>query len=292
MDRRLGGPQGRSKKFPAPAGTRIIAHPASSPALYRWATRHRILMEHNGSEIYGWDFRFFLKNASQQRAYSLRSITYTTDYEWSIGRMWQQDIVPYFTIIFQNIPQENEEKLRSKWQVPGQRIQHKISRVITTECYTQDIRNVCFNNRRVWNHHHHHHRRRRRLQVLGLMACSDSEFNFSEFMKLRTFGTTPWTGDQPDVRPLPTQDRTIQKTRTHILPRAGSEPAIPVFERSKTVLALDRATTGTSTSMKYVNKLSFTNINTSSGKETTWVQLRRNETLITLSILTFTERFS
>jgi len=34
------------------------------------------------------------------------------------------------------------------------------------------------------------------------MACSDSEFNFSEFMNLWTFGRTPWMGDQPDVRNL------------------------------------------------------------------------------------------
>jgi hypothetical protein len=26
-----------------------------------------------------------------------------------------------------------------------------------------------------------------------------------------TFGRTPWTGDQPDTRPLPTQDNTTQK---------------------------------------------------------------------------------
>jgi len=38
------------------------------------------------------------------------------------------------------------------------------------------------------NHYHHHHHRRRRLQGLGLMACSDSEFNVSEFTNLWTFG--------------------------------------------------------------------------------------------------------
>jgi hypothetical protein len=59
--------------------------------------------------------------------------------------------------------------------------------------------------------YYHHHRRRRRLPGLGLMACSDSEFNFSEFMNLWTIGRTPWTGDRPDGRPLPTQDNTTQK---------------------------------------------------------------------------------
>jgi hypothetical protein len=77
--------------------------------------------------------------------------------------------------------------------------------------------------------HNHYHR----LQGLGFTARSESEFN------LRTFGRTPWTGDQPDARPLPTQDNT-----THI-PGARFEPAIPVFERSKTVRALDAAATGT-----------------------------------------------
>jgi hypothetical protein len=51
-----------------------------------------------------------------------------------------------------------------------------------------------------------------------------------------------WMGDQPDARPVPTQDNTTQKKRGYIsMPRAGFEPAIPMFERPKTVLALDRA---------------------------------------------------
>jgi hypothetical protein len=82
---------------------------------------------------------------------------------------------------------------------------------------------------------YYHRRRRRRLQGLGLMACSDSEFNFSEFMNLRTFSWTPWMGDQPNARPLPTQDNTTQyntEKRGHTsMPREGFEPAIPVFER-------------------------------------------------------------
>jgi hypothetical protein len=58
-------------------------------------------------------------------------------------------------------------------------------------------------------YHYHQQRRRRRRQGLCLMACSDSEFNFSEFMNLWTFATTPWTGNQPDAKRLPTQDNTI-----------------------------------------------------------------------------------
>jgi len=57
-------------------------------------------------------------------------------------------------------------------------------------------------------HHHHHHSS---LQGLGLMACSNSEFNFAEFMNLWTFGRTSWTGNQPNARPLPTHDNTTQK---------------------------------------------------------------------------------
>jgi hypothetical protein len=48
-------------------------------------------------------------------------------------------------------------------------------------------------------------------------ACSVSEFNFWTYESIWTFGRTPWTGDQPDARPLPTQDNTTQhrKMRTH-----------------------------------------------------------------------------
>jgi hypothetical protein len=38
-----------------------------------------------------------------------------------------------------------------------------------------------------------------------------------------TFGRTPWTGDQPDARPLPTQDNTTQKNGdTHPCPERYS----------------------------------------------------------------------
>jgi hypothetical protein len=58
-------------------------------------------------------------------------------------------------------------------------------------------------------------------------------------------GRTPWTGDQPVARPLPAH-RTAQtqnkRTQTSML-LVGFEPMIPVFERAKTVHALDRAVT-------------------------------------------------
>jgi hypothetical protein len=51
-------------------------------------------------------------------------------------------------------------------------------------------------------------------------------------LHIETFGRTPWTGDQPDARPLLTKDNTTQ-TRGHTsMPEAGFEPAIPMFERS------------------------------------------------------------
>jgi hypothetical protein len=38
-----------------------------------------------------------------------------------------------------------------------------------------------------------------------------------------TFGRTPWPGDQPNTRPLPTQDNTTQKhTNTHPCPKQDS----------------------------------------------------------------------
>jgi len=55
------------------------------------------------------------------------------------------------------------------------------------------------------------------FQGLGLLACSGSEFIFWNLWTYWTLGRTPWTGGQPDARPVPTH-RTTQhrKTRTHI----------------------------------------------------------------------------
>jgi hypothetical protein len=60
-----------------------------------------------------------------------------------------------------------------------------------------------------------------------------------------TVGWTPWTGDQPVARPLATHRTTqTQNKRTQTsMPRAGFKPAIPAFERAKTVHALERAAT-------------------------------------------------
>jgi hypothetical protein len=65
-----------------------------------------------------------------------------------------------------------------------------------------------------------------------------------QFLNPYTVGRTPWTGDQPVARPLPTYETTqTQNKRTQTtMPRVGFEPTIPAFERAKTVHASDRAT--------------------------------------------------
>jgi hypothetical protein len=68
---------------------------------------------------------------------------------------------------------------------------------------------------------------------------------FFSFVILYTDCRTPWTGDQPVARPISTH-RTAQtqnkRTQTS-MPLVGFEPTTPVFERAKTVDALDRAAT-------------------------------------------------
>jgi hypothetical protein len=68
---------------------------------------------------------------------------------------------------------------------------------------------------------------------------------FFSFLIFYTVGRTPCTGDQPVARPLPRHRTTqTQNKRTQTsMPRVGFEPMIPVFERAKTVHALDRAAT-------------------------------------------------
>jgi hypothetical protein len=55
-----------------------------------------------------------------------------------------------------------------------------------------------------------------------------------------TDGRTPWTGDQPVARPLPTH----RTTQTQIsMPLNEFEATISVFERAKTIHISDRAAT-------------------------------------------------
>jgi hypothetical protein len=68
---------------------------------------------------------------------------------------------------------------------------------------------------------------------------------FFSFLIFYTVGRTPWTSDQPVARPLPAH-RTVQtqnkRTQTS-MPEVEFEFTIPVFERPKTVHALDHAAT-------------------------------------------------
>jgi hypothetical protein len=68
---------------------------------------------------------------------------------------------------------------------------------------------------------------------------------FFSFLILYTVGRTPWTGDQPVARPIPTYRTTqTQNKRTQTsMPCVGFQPKIPAFERAKTVHASDRAAT-------------------------------------------------
>jgi hypothetical protein len=58
-----------------------------------------------------------------------------------------------------------------------------------------------------------------------------------QFLNLYTVGKTPWTGDQPVARLLPTRrtTQTQNKRAQTSMPRVGFEPTIPVFERPKSV---------------------------------------------------------
>jgi hypothetical protein len=62
---------------------------------------------------------------------------------------------------------------------------------------------------------------------------------FFSFVILYTVGRTPWAGDQPVARPLPTHTT----ARTHIHALSGFEPTTPAFKQTKTVHALDPAAT-------------------------------------------------
>jgi hypothetical protein len=86
-----------------------------------------------------------------------------------------------------------------------------------------------------------------RLSVCLCMALQSffGPWPIFRFLILYTVGRTPWTGDQPVARPLPTHG-TTQTQNKHIqtsMPLVGFEPTIPAFERAKTVHALDRAAT-------------------------------------------------
>jgi hypothetical protein len=79
-----------------------------------------------------------------------------------------------------------------------------------------------------------------------LMALQPFEpGRFFSFLILYAVGRTPWTGNQPVARQLPTH-RTTQTRNKRIqtsMPWVEFEPTIPASERAKTVHATDRAVT-------------------------------------------------
>jgi hypothetical protein len=86
------------------------------------------------------------------------------------------------------------------------------------------------------------------LSLFSLCFFQVSEFLFT-YGSLRHLVGLLGRGISPTPRPLPTQDNTTQhnteKHRHTSMLRAGFEPPIPMFERPKTVRALDRAAIGT-----------------------------------------------
>jgi hypothetical protein len=78
------------------------------------------------------------------------------------------------------------------------------------------------------------------------------------FLILYTVGRTPWTGDQPLARPLPTHRRTqTQNKHTQIsMPPVGFESTVSVLDRTKIVRALDRAATVFDYLISYRHKIS------------------------------------
>jgi hypothetical protein len=60
------------------------------------------------------------------------------------------------------------------------------------------------------------------------MAPLDRD-RFSSFLILYTVGMTPWTGDQPVVRSLPTRQQKHRINGQPSMPRMEFEPTIPMF---------------------------------------------------------------
>jgi hypothetical protein len=68
--------------------------------------------------------------------------------------------------------------------------------------------------------------------------ASVKRFVSFQFFNPETVGRTPLMTDEPVTKPLPIQ--TQNKRTQSSMPRVGFEPLIPMFERAKTVHALDR----------------------------------------------------
>jgi hypothetical protein len=86
--------------------------------------------------------------------------------------------------------------------------------------------------------------------------ASVKRFVSLQFINPMTVGGTPWKGDLPVARPLPTHKttQTQNKSTQTSMPRVGFEPTIPVFEWAKTVRASDRSSSLNSSSGQYVSQ--------------------------------------
>jgi hypothetical protein len=76
------------------------------------------------------------------------------------------------------------------------------------------------------------------LSVYGSTALVDLGRILTFLIYVYTVGRTPWTGDQPVARPLPTH-RTTQTQNKHTqtaMPLMGFEQPIPVFERARRLM--------------------------------------------------------
>jgi hypothetical protein len=78
--------------------------------------------------------------------------------------------------------------------------------------------------------------------ALQLFVGPWPNFNVLSFY---TVSSIPWTGDQPVARPVSAHitAQTQNKRTETSMPQMGLEPTIRVFERAKTVHALDSAAT-------------------------------------------------
>jgi hypothetical protein len=84
-----------------------------------------------------------------------------------------------------------------------------------------------------------------RLLIYGSTVLLGGTWTLFTLLILYTFDRTPWTGDQPLGRPLPTHTTTqTRNKRTQIsMPRKGFDTLTPVFEWANIVHALYLAAT-------------------------------------------------
>jgi hypothetical protein len=104
---------------------------------------------------------------------------------------------------------------------------------------------------------------------------------FFSFLILYSVGRTPWMGDQPVARSLPTHrtTQTQNKCTQTFMQQVGLEPTIPAFERAKTVHALERAFTVIAKFMQ-ISSIMLTNntvFTTQNNEKIIRVQLRCKE---------------